>query len=219
MRIAVITCAKYKDAHAPFLALFAKFWPDCPYDLQMWSDEPGEPWCSVVMRCASAWSDQPILMLMEDFYLTAPVEISLVQHGLFQLCNEKAGCVRLYPCPGGIEEYGDPLYAIVPRGTTARVSCQAGIWNPEFLHDVARGAMSTTGEAGDFENLGTPYAEGLDAPVLAFKRELQPWPMQYLASAISRGEWDPNAIRLCAEHGIPMDRSQRSVAREAISRR
>lgn len=213
MRIAVITCTAYKDAWQPFRALFAKFWPDCPYDLQFWPDRHGETWCSVVMRCAEAWSDQPILMLMEDFYLTDPVEMSLVRHGLFQLANEKAGCVRLYPCPGGTEDYGDPFYAIVPRGSVGRISCQAAIWNPAFLYDVARGAMRTTGTAGDFENLGTPAADELDAPVLAFKRELTPWPMQYLASAISRGLWEPDAIRLCEKHGIPLDRSMREIAR------
>lgn len=218
MKIAVITCRAYSDAWQPFTQLFYKFWPDCPYELGIYHDRPGETWCSVIARTALDSSEE-LLILQEDFFLTAPTQQSLVEHGLKLLNETGAGCVRLYPCPGGIKEFGDPYFAIVPRGTRFRISCQAGIWNKDFLYRVACGSMSTTGEAGDFENLGSLFADELQPEVLAFKREITPWPVQYLASAITRGQWNPDAIRLCEEHGIPLDRSQRSVAREAISRR
>lgn len=211
MRIAVITCEAYRDAWKPFIALFAKFWPDCPYDLHFESDPLRESWCHVVLRVARQ-SDEPVLILQEDFFFSAPVEQSLIEHGLCLLTTENAGCVRLYPCPGGTEDIGDPYYAAIPRGATHRISCMAAIWNPAYLYEITRHAMWTTAEAGDFENLGTPYSHQRPEPVLAFKRELKPWPMDYLASAISRGLWNPDAIRLCDQYGIELDRSMRPVA-------
>lgn len=211
MRIAVPTCEAYRDCWAPFQTLFDKFWPACPYPVIFYSATPDEPWCATVKRIAKE-SSTPVLLMQDDFFLNSPVNAGLIRHGWGELENRKAGCVRLYPCPGGIEEYGDPLFAIVPRGTTARISCQAAIWSPGFLDDVAQGASWTTGEAGDFENLGSPFADGLEPEVLAFKREINPWPMSYISSAISRGEWNPDALALCERLNIPVDRSLRPVA-------
>lgn len=213
MRVAVITCEAYSDAWKPFSALFDKFWPDCPYPLTIHSEAyQGEPWCSVVARCAKEAGTDPVLMMLEDFFLTAPVQQDLVAHGLNLLDALGAGCVRLYPSPGANDECGDPYFGTVTPGTVNRISCQAAIWNPSYLYDIAVHSMSTTSEAGDFENLGTPYSNTKPQPVLAFKAEVKPWPMNYLCSAISRGLWDPNAIKLCETNGIEIDRSRRPVA-------
>lgn len=212
MRIAVITCEKYSDCWDPFLALFRKFWPDCPYPVAFHKEQnAGDTWCSVVRRCAQEAGDDPILLMQEDFWLNKPVGQAVVAHALELLKSRAAGVVRLYPSPGGTEDIGDSYFAAVPRGTRYRISCHASVWRPGYLDEIARGAMWTTGEAGDFENLGSPYADALPQEVLAFKYELQPWPVDYIASAVGRGKWNPDAIRLCEEHGIPLDRSMRPV--------
>lgn len=213
MRIAVITCDAYRDAWLPFIQLFNRFWPDCPYPAHFEGDRySGETWCSVVRRVAESSPDEPILILQEDFFFTAPVEAPLIGYAHFLLDLKEAGCVRLYPCPGGTEDIGDPHFAEVGYKTPNRISCQAALWNPEYLYDIATHSMYTTATAGDFENLGTIYSNERPEPILAFKREQKPWPMEYLSSAISRGQWNPDAIRLCERYGIPLDRSRRPVA-------
>lgn len=218
MRIAVITCYAFRDTWTPFRLLFQKFWPACPYPWEFYSDDHGErfgfgeSWCSVVARCAKDAGNDAILLLLDDYFLTAPVQQHLVEHGLKQLGEMNAGCVRLYPMPGGVEWYGDPYFKLVPHGSPNRISCQAAIWNPHYLYKVAMGSTTTTSEAGDFENLGSPFAESLTEPVLAFDRQTHPWPMDYLCSAISRGKWEPAAIDLCKLHEITLDRSMREVA-------
>lgn len=218
MRIAVITCAKYADAILPFRALLAHFWPDCPYPVDVWTDDGvhGEPWCRVVMRCAKE-SSGPVLMFQEDLFISAPVRQDLVEHGLRLLVPMQAGCVRLYPMPGGTEECGDPYFAAVPRETTARISTMPAIWEPQYLYEIARfAALNVTAEAGDFENIGNPHSDTLGPPVLAYKRHLEPWPLSVICSAISRGLWNPDAKRLCDSLGIPMDWSAREFAKEPV---
>lgn len=214
MRIAVITCEAYRDAVAPFTALFHKFWPDCPYPLTFHKEvHMNETWCTVVTRCAQE-SNEPILMLMEDFFLTAPVRQDLIVKADAILASYlRVGCVRVYPSPGPpLDNFTDVEFRTIPRGSVNRISCQAAIWRPDYLLRVALGSMGTTGEAGDFENLGTPFAETQPDIVMSVKRNVTPWPLEYISSAISRGLWNPDAIKLCAEHGIDLDLSRRPVA-------
>lgn len=208
MRIAVVTCWKYRDCWEPFAALFDHFWPNPNATLEFITDSPGSSkssWCDVLNDYITK-VQEPILLMQEDFFLSAPVRTELVHRAIEQYEAQKAGCVRLYPCPGGIQDYGDPHYAIVPRGTQYRISCQAALWRPSYLKQILSACGSTP---FDFEIRGTELAEMLDEPVLAFKRELQPWPMEYLCSAISRGKWNPDAKVLCDRLGISADWSQR----------
>lgn len=212
MRIAVITCEAYRDAWHPFMQLFEKFWPGCPHPLSFYYDQfPGEQWCGVVERVARD-SDDLILLMQEDHFLKSRVDSSVVEYAANLLLTRRAGCIRLYPCPGSDEEIGDELFGIVRKGTVGRISCQAAIWDPKFLNKVAVNSHWTTGEAGDFENLGSAYAETIDTEVLALKRETkEPWPFDYICSGITRGLWNPDALKLFRENNIEFDLSMRKV--------
>lgn len=210
MRIAVLTCEKYADAWPAFTALFRKFWPDCPYPMAFHSDRPGESWCSVLARCAKE-SDEAVIVMQEDMFLNAPVRQELIEYALEQMGIHGAGCVRLYPCPGSNQDYGDPYFGIVKKGTKYLISCQASIFRADYLYTIAS-QCDDHGEASSFEIQGSWIANGLPDTVLAFNRDVKPWPIVYIASAISRGLWNPDAIRLCEANGIPLDLSMRGVA-------
>lgn len=225
MKLAVISCWKYRDAWHPFFALLEHFWPDHP---QAWvltdefhpdAETPANvrifagpkrqhwSWCEELTNFAES-SDEPFLLCQEDFFLNAPVQTHLVVHALDQLEAHAAGCVRLYPMPGGETEYGDPYFARVEPGTDYRVSCQAAIWRPAFALNIARRFKT----ASQFEIRGSRISDTLPEPVLAFKRDVKPWPLSYLCSAISRGRWNPDARRLCESLGIEADWTMRVTA-------
>ena len=65
--------------------------------------------------------------------------------------------------------------------------------------------------AAHFELSGTVAAERLPWKVFAASRTAQPWPVEYLCSAISRGRWNPDAVRLCEREGIACDFTRRPV--------
>lgn len=210
MRIAVISCWKYRDAHNPFFALFKKFWPDCPYPVELISDTEDQPleWCRVADNFAGfvrATTKEPILLFQEDFFLNAPVRQDLIERGLEQIKARNAGCVRLYPCPGSDEDYGDAHFGIVKRGAPYRISLQAAIWQPSYLYSIAS-RFSTPQE---FELQGTPYSNELPHEVLAFKRDVTPWPLSYECTAIVNGKWTQGAKKLCEANGISVDWSMR----------
>lgn len=209
MKIAVASCIAYADCWEPFLKLFQKFWPQCPYEVLFITDKdsPGRAWCTVVSDYAKSQSE-PILLLQEDFLLNAPVNAELVEHALNELQNRQAAMVRLYPCPGSDEDYGDPYFGRICKGTRYRVSCQASIWEPSALYAIASRCMTPA----EFEITGSLLSNALEPEFLAFKREVQPWPISYYCSAISRGLWEPAALEFCRQHGINVNTSMRGIA-------
>lgn len=210
MKIAVATCLKYHDAIPPFLALFRRFWPDCPYEVLVIDDRrnPGQSWCSVVHEFAANTRDPLTLLMQEDFFLNAPVNHRLIQEAHSEMINRMAAMARLYPCPGADVDYGHPYYGYIDKQKPYAVSCQATIWKSRVLADLTAN-FSTPSE---FEISGSQMADSFDEPFLAFKREVQPWPLQYYCSAISRGKWEPAALEFCRQQGIEVDTSMREVA-------
>lgn len=204
MRIAVISCEAYRDAIKPFFALMDRFWSDRPYPLTLYTDAPGESWCSVVARCAQK-SDDAVMILQEDFFLSAPVNQPLIDHALEQMKARNAGMVRLYPCPGADEDYGDPYFGIVKRGSRYRISCQASIWRSDFLYAIA----SQFNTPQEFELMGSGLSDALPSEVLAFKRDVKPWPLEYLCTAIVNGKWSQGAKQLCDSLDIEVNWSMR----------
>ena len=234
MIIAVISCWKYRDAWKPFFALLEKFWPDHPetllltdyYDslpelpasIRVFSGSPSPlwTWCQTLQYFAQVVvakrHDGPLLVMQEDFFLTAPVNTYIVERGLTEMKRHNASSVRLYPVPGADLDYGDPYFGKCSQTAPYRISCQATIWRPSFLARIATVAGDS---AMHFEVVGNRYAEELDDTVLAFKREALPpneWPLQYLCSGISAGRWNPDSKRLFESHGIEADYSLRAMA-------
>lgn len=207
--------------------LFRRFWKDCPYPVTLLTDryEPDQQlpiddvamhanptWCGVLCDFLRQHGDEPILMLLDDFFFMAPVEQRLIDDAVNEFERWKAGCIRLYPCPGADGEYGHERIGTVDKGCRYRIACQPAIWDPAFLYDIA----SRFGSAADFEIQGTEYALGLPQPILAFKRDIEPWPIRYIL-AIRQGVWNPHAHKLCEVLNISVDWSFRPMSSDPSS--
>lgn len=216
MRLAVISCAAYADAWWPLFQLLDKFWPAHPWPDLVTDECPilgnyravaygkNQSWCSVLAQYAAS-INEPVLLFQEDFFPSMPFRDDLIDHGLLQMKKRHAAAVRLYPCPGGDEDYGDLFYARVRAGAPYRISCQAAIWRPDYLEMIAR-KFDT---ASRFEVEGSRLSNELPDEILAFKRDKTPWPLEYLCSGITRGKWTQGAKNLCNQHGIDVDWTRR----------
>lgn len=221
MRLAVASCWAYRDCWKPFVEVLKQFWPDCPYRTVLITEMLEHPvsnlfhgafvagrdknWCECVGSFA-AQSKEPILLLQEDFWLSAPVQQHLIERAE-SLVNQGAACVRLYPCPGADQPSADPYFGEVSRDADYRISCQAAIWRPDYLANIA--SHCEGGTAASFELEGTPFSRTLSDPVLAYNREMPPWPLEYICTSVVRGKWNPDAKILCDKYGIDVDWSLR----------
>lgn len=218
MRVAVQSCWAYRDAWLPFFKLFQKFWQE-PCDLwlitdryeQAAIDEIGVPFSIFEAGNQATWSEclsgfaktskEPFVLFLEDFFPTAPVNIPMVQHALKLMSEHRAGCVRLYPCPGANEDFGDPFFGRVSHGADYRISTMTALWDPVFIGTVA----SYTDTAWDFELHGTKLSREMKPPVLAWKRGVTPWPVEYICTGITRRRWTSGAKALFEREGIKVD--------------
>lgn len=224
MNLVVITCAAYSDAWPGFFGLLEKFWPDHPLVHVLTDDTPAEGGCDARgdtimtrVRGNASWCDvlrayvneatEPFLMMQEDFFLSAPVRADVIKRGERLLRDDRNGCVRVYPCPGPLD--GRPGH--IERGERYRISCQAALWTPHYLRQLLR-AIPNARTAADFELMGTPASEFIEGAIMSWGRDDKPWPMEYICTAISRGKWNPDAKKLCDEHGIDVDWSRREFA-------
>src|SRR5688572_9058363 len=149
MRIAVASCWKYRDTWPGFFGLSKKHWADCPYrqilltdsignhrdelfDGIDWVESGNKSWCAIVATFAAEMDDQPILLMLDDLFLTGPPNQEMIDHALKILERDNVGAVRLYPCPGANEEAGDPYFGRVARHTQYRNSTLATIWRPSY---------------------------------------------------------------------------------------
>jgi len=232
MRLLLLTCNAYRDAWSPFFALLRRHWPDCPYpihlatDLQIVNHDPhlfsgfevkvfsaGKVgWNRVLAAYLERYPDEPVLYMQEDYFLTSTPNQSLIDQALEWLQLSNAGCVRLYPCPGGDGEPVYGPYSPIAHNATYRISCQAAVWDPQYLHTIA----SMTRSPWQFEITGTKISRNINRPLYAFKREETPWPVEYICTAIVRGKWQQGALDYCASRGVMVDLSMRDVEAQKV---
>ncbi len=228
MNIIVPSCAAYSDAWSPFMAFFNKFWRDCPYTLTLLTDLNSEKWdgnhaiqfgrdlgwCKSLLHGIDLLPlgvPEFVLILQEDFWLSAPPDGAYIERALeIMKADPTIGCFRLYPCPGPDANLSNPEYGEISRYADYRVSCQAGIWRTtELMHLLQR--VNTPQE---FEIAGTMYYRHTRPEVRfvsAHRGDPRTWPIQYICTAIIRGQWIPGALDFAKAHGVPVDTSRRSI--------
>jgi hypothetical protein len=234
--VAVASCLKYSATWSPFFQFFKHYWRNCPYRVHLvtdgwthehkfWSTELApfslfevtENWCGNLLAFAEYAKDrnEAVLLFQDDFWLNAPVNDYAIDRAKHLMLEHNAGCVRLYPCPGSDRDIMyryDPQFGVVEHGSPYRISCQTGLWRADYLADVLKHCGGTT--PADFEIGGTMYAESRKDPVLAWKRAIEPYPVSYICSAVSRNRWEPDAKIMCDAHGFKVDWSQRKFVGE-----
>lgn len=224
MIILVPTCKAYSDAWVPFQALRKKFWPDCKYPVYIVTDElpqSGLPvgsyvvmdkdygWCWNLRQSIIKYErEEFVLVLQEDFFFNAAVDNRLVDSALEVLKQDpRAAMVRLMPCPGPNRPFNDD-FGIIDYETPYRVSCQATIWRKEPLIRILN-QMPTNGTAAHFEIEGSKVKLANWNFYAAYVKHRDRF--SYFVSAISRGQWNPQAVQFCKDNDIPIDTSRRPI--------
>lgn len=224
MHIVVPSCAAYSDAWGPFVALFRKYWPDCPYPVTLITDCADQSWdlgnvialgsdsgwCANFLKGLEQIKAERILLLQEDFWFNSAPDAPFIERALEMMkSDQKVACFRLYPCPGPEVEVA-PRVGLIRPSASYRVSCQAAIWRDDEL----RWLLSKNNTPREFEIDGSQQsaAERSDRRYLSvMEPDANKWPLQYYCTSIVRGEWDPNALEFCQRVGVPVDTSRRST--------
>jgi hypothetical protein len=219
--ILVPSCDRYRDLWRPFMTLLRRHWRDCPYPVYVGSnhvpctDEGATP---ITIGDDLTWSkgtramlehiDTPtVLILLDDFFFTAPVLTSHLEalHGDFERLD--AACLRLVPMPPPDLRLArfDAVGEIAP-GAPYRVSLQAAFWRKDDLLAL----LDDHENPWQMEVLGSRRSDGF---ARGFYSVWAP-ALDYYAGVVA-GRWDPYGLAVCREQGVAVDLS----AREAMSSR
>ena len=204
--VLVTSCDRYRDIEAPFLALWRRHWPDCPFELvavresgggdggtaadgfdRVVATGPGLSWSEMLAFALERISTPYVLMLMNDYLLDSRVDTAR-QLGV-------AGAREL--------ERVHPRPPRAVKNSAYAVSCQAGYWNREFLLGLARRTKS----AWEFERYGSyMFDESDPRPIMVTERKEFPF-----VDALHKGYWEPEGVALLKREGIGYDFSRRGL--------
>lgn len=203
--ILVASCDKYRDVERPFLAFFRRHWADTPFELVVAGESGaeagfdrkilvgrGKTWSQILVAALDEIATPYVLLLMNDYWLSADVDTALVLKRLNEAKKADALNYRFIP---------EPPRAV--KNTAYAVSCKAGIWNREFLRSIA----SRTASAWEFERRGSYMFDERDPrPLLVSERAEIP-----LVDAVRKGFYERAAIELAEREGVALDLAARTT--------
>lgn len=199
------SCDAYRDVEEPFVRLFRKHWPDCPFELvvngetgavsgfdrQILSGR-GKTWSTMLAEALELIHTPYVIMLMNDYYLESDVDTALILKRLEE--SKKADALNYRLCP-------DPPRAV--KNTAYSISCKAGIWNRVFLLELVKKTKS----AWEFERYGSFMFDEKDPRPIMVTEKLE-FPF---VDAVHKGYWEQSGVDLLKREGIDYDFSVRGL--------
>lgn len=216
--VLVTSCDAYEDVEGPFIALWRTFWPDCPFETVLLTESPrtcggtgpqfdrilavgrGKTWCAMLAEALETIRTPYVLLLMNDYFLQAPVETARFMRRLEQARTFNAANLRLNPNPPGRWPWLSTDLLEHPKNAAYCVTCQAGIWERSFLLGLARRNKS----AWEFERRGSFMLEGETRPLLVTLEKEFPF-----VDAVHKGYWEKEGLAVVRRNGVPVDLARR----------
>jgi hypothetical protein len=225
--IVVSSCDKFQDVWSPFFTLFFRYWPDCPFPIFLIANQQSYPddrvktilagedrgWATNLRLALDKVPTPYVLYLQEDYFLAGKADTATILDLVAYMSHCRAGCLRLYPCPGPDLPCADNDYVgMISKTAPYRVSLQAALWDKEVLR-----SLLVDEESGwDMEIKGTERSRSLDVPFFSVKRDpatnqVTNLALPYFCTAIVRGRWVREAVELCRREGMIIDDRRRSI--------
>jgi hypothetical protein len=169
MQILVMTSAKYHHLLNGFCYMFNGYWPDqsviiatdtpisqdLPENFSVhsysdWKPLPASKWSNGLRHALNSIGDGIVTLLLEDYYLNAPVDVEVVEQGIeimkhyhndllrFDLTTDRMynGYVK------DLGKYGILDLVETPFESEYQMSFQAGMWNRRLLLSIIPNGLS-----------------------------------------------------------------------------
>ena len=212
IEILIISFDGYADIWDISISSFLKYWPDCPYQINLLTNHKTYPDARIRSLCIGEdldWStnlsigleklsSEYIITIFEDLILTQPVDTKLIQHFVSTCSENQYEYLRLRPSPppDGNEF---PSYGSIHKGAPYRVSlCTSIVRRSTLQHLLVKGES-----AWDFEKYGSLRSQHYKHFYSTYQQIIP-----YINS-IEKGKWNPSMMDRLKEVGI--DYQQRGL--------
>jgi hypothetical protein len=217
----VLSFDRYADLWEPFFAFFWRHWPDCPFRVHLTTNfksyadarvtvlQTGEEvsWAMRVARALEAVNSEYVLIVLEDFLVTKPVDSAEILRLGRVAIEEKVGHLRLAPNPPPSDPVpGHRDLGEVRAGDPYRITSQVAFWHTDTLLQYLDPGYSIW----DFEFQGSVHGPPPQRPLWARWK-----PAIHYRHCVEKGQWLPWGIATCRRAGVPIERSARPAMRGA----
>ncbi|MCK9555691.1 hypothetical protein M0R36_07740 [bacterium] len=210
--VLVVSCDKYADLWKPFFQLFWQFWPDCPTNVYLLTNEI----CTSFPRVKNlligkdiSWSDnlrkaileldeKYIFLFIDDLFLYDFVNASKVLEIFKWILKSNPNYIRMNPTQKPDSPYNE-LVGSVSKGTIYRTSTVLSVWKKNVLLDLLKQGES----AWDFEVYGSVRSD-------VYEGFYSTWSHYFpVINCVVKAKWQRSAIRKFKRLGINIDLTKR----------
>jgi hypothetical protein len=218
--IVVPSCDGYSDLWQGLKNSFDKFWPDCPFELYLVSNETAGlegfrnirvgrdlGWSANLKKALQSIEAEYVLLWIDDLYIVEALNnrriVSLVEHAM---CG-KYDYLRLNPVPPPPNAElvaANVSVGRLPEGDLYRASTICSLWRREVLSDL----LDPVESAWEFEHSGSERSGKYAKFYASSIKNLR------VANTIVKGVWDPAALILVKELGLVAGPGTRPVMKK-----
>ncbi len=227
--IIAMSCDSYSDIWPYFAKCWDRFWPDCPFDTYLISEEKefkherigniriGRKvgWSDMLLEALKQINSKHIIYMQEDYLLKGETNIFKLNEFLAAYEKLNAAYLRLFPWPNADKPLADfPELGTINNETPYRTSLQCAVWDASVLKQLTH-----NGESGwDFEEKSVERSSHVDRPFLSVNAPVK-WEnmndhhhvIDYFATAVLHGKWMREAIVTFRKLGVVIPPGNRGV--------
>lgn len=223
MAILVISCDKYADLWYVFFDLWAKFWPDCPYQMYIGSNYIkcerenvnsiciGEDlsWAENVSKMLDQIDESYVLIMMEDVYLCERVDSERFKKLLSYVVEHKLDCLHLRNHLTGIRRLDKKLgIQCIEAGSPYYVHAVDCIWRK----DTMKRFLVPGYNAWDFELKNSKTVRPGEQNFAAVEKD-----MFVVKNGVVRGKYLKSTVDYLNLIGVKIDTSKRGILEDTAT--
>ena len=210
--VLVLSCDRYSDLWAPFMAQFERYWPDCRLRRYITSNHlradfsgfetlalgDDVSWSDNLSRALGMIHESYVLLFLEDLILHAPVDRALLDYALGWVSANEPDQIKLNATERPDERI-DGNIGRVREGAIYRTSTVLTLWKKEVLLSLLEPGES----AWAFEIDGSARSDAFPH-FYSMYRDCFP-----VTNCVIKGKWRRTAVRELAAQGTGVDLEKR----------
>ncbi|WP_027203356.1 hypothetical protein [Butyrivibrio fibrisolvens] len=193
--VLVTSCKAYEDVLKNFDYLFAKNWPDCPFQVWLNTDAEYDDTLGIYDKIIVSKHPQNLIrmrdivfeapytiVLQDDHFLMCPVDTKKVLASLELAQKYHTGILRLIQDPRTNNWFSENenLMEYVP-GTAYRISARGGLWDTSYLKKF----IDKYDDFWEMERKGQSFSDSLDQKILCTRFRTLP-----ITDAVRKGKYE-----------------------------
>ena len=221
--VLVSSCDGYEELWRPFFTLLHRQWPEMPFEAALCTESknytgpyapqlclhpqrPDVAWTTRLRQCLAQLKTPYVLLLLDDFFFTGPVDGERVVQCLRWMQQDAdVACFSFYPTTGNLPaDY--PGFEKRPQNGLYRFNAQAGLWRTAQLMEF----LCEDEDAWQWENQGNLRSFSVTQAFYSEKESSDRiFPYDYMRHGLIGGKWFPETKQLFEQYGLQVDFAKR----------